>query len=57
MKNSSILRPEVIPAGLTRLDARLRAMVRASLVKSPGGGAVETVVTVWTQRRRAARLP
>jgi hypothetical protein len=46
MKNSSILKPEVTPLGLTRLDARRRAIVRASCVKRPGGGAVETLVTV-----------
>jgi hypothetical protein len=46
MKNSSMRRPDVIPFGLTRLDARVRAMVRASFVKSARGGAVETVVTV-----------
>ena len=51
MKNSSIRRPDVIPFGLTCLDARVRAMVRASFAKRPRGGVVETVVTVWTQRR------
>lgn len=46
MKKSSILKPDVIPFGLTRLDARTRAMVRASFVNRPRGGAVETVATV-----------
>jgi hypothetical protein len=39
----------VIPFGLTRLEASTRAMVAASRVKSPAGGAVDTVVTVRTQ--------
>jgi hypothetical protein len=46
MKKSSILRPEVIPLGLTRLDASVRAIVAASAVNSPARGKVETVVTV-----------
>ena len=45
-------KPDVGPLGLTRGDARARAMVAASRVNRPGGGAVETVVTVATQRRR-----
>jgi hypothetical protein len=57
MKKSSIRSPDVTPFGLTRREASTRAIVRASRVKSPGGGAVETVVTVWTQRRAAPRLP
>jgi hypothetical protein len=51
MKNRSILKPDVIPFGLTRVDARARAIVRASFVNRPRGGAVETVVTERTQRR------
>ena len=51
MKKSNIRRPDVTPLGLTRLDARVFAIVRASFVNSPGGGAVATVVTVWTQSR------
>jgi hypothetical protein len=49
MKKSSMRSPEVGPFGLTRADRSARAIVRASLVKSPAGGAVETVVTVRTQ--------
>lgn len=37
------------PFGLTRFEASIRAIVRASRVKSPAGGAVDTVVTVRTQ--------
>jgi hypothetical protein len=33
------------------LDASVLAIVRASFVNNPGGGAVETVVTPRTQRR------
>ena len=51
MKNSNIRRPDVIPFGLTRFEASVFAIVRASLVNSPGGGAVETVLTVRTQSR------
>ena len=54
MKNSSIRRPDVTPRGLTRLEARTRAMIRAFFVNRPGGGAVDTVVTVWTHRRLVA---
>jgi hypothetical protein len=56
MKSSSIRSPEATPFGLTRLDARRRAIVRASRVKSPGGGAVDRVVTVRTQRRFGRRF-
>jgi hypothetical protein len=56
MKNSSILSPDVGPFGLTRLEASVRAIVRAPFVKSPGGGAVDTVVTVRTHRRGARPL-
>ena len=52
MKKVSMRKPDVGPLGLTRGDARARAMVAASRVNRPGGGAVETVVTVATQRRR-----
>lgn len=51
MKKSNILRPDVMPFRLTRLDASVFAIIRASFVNSPRGGAVETVATVWTQRR------
>lgn len=51
MKNSNIRRPDVTPFGLTRFDASVFAIVRASFVNSPGGGAVETVLTVRTQSR------
>ena len=43
-------RPEVGPLGETFLDANTRAMVGASFVNRPGGGKVETVVTLETQR-------
>ena len=42
--------PEAGPFGETFFEARLRAMVAALLVKSPGGGKVETVFTLATQR-------
>jgi hypothetical protein len=51
MENVSIHRPDVGPLGLTRGDASVRAMVAASRVNSPGGGVVETVVTLPTRRR------
>lgn len=61
MKNRSIRKPDVGPFGLTRREASMRPMVSALVVKSPAGGAVETVVTVCTQRRfgrgRGLRLP
>jgi hypothetical protein len=37
--------PDVGPLGETSFDANVRAMVAALLVKSPGGGWVESVVT------------
>ncbi|HEY3242572.1 MAG TPA: hypothetical protein VGM03_04395 [Phycisphaerae bacterium] len=46
--------PDPIPFGLTRLLAIVRAIVRASLLNSPGGGAVETVVTSCDHFRFAA---
>src|SRR5258708_6878181 len=42
--------PEPIPFGLTSLRAMIRATVRASLLKVPSGGNVETVFTSPTQR-------
>src|SRR5690348_3646645 len=42
--------PEPGPLGETFFEAKERAMVAASLVKSPLGGKVETVVTPATQR-------
>jgi hypothetical protein len=57
MKNVSIRIPDPGPFGETRLDARLRAIVAGSLVKRPGGGLVEVVVTPADQRRRALRAP
>jgi hypothetical protein len=42
--------PDPGPFGETFFDASVRAMVAASLVKSPGGGCVESVVTVRTHR-------
>ena len=56
MKNWIMRRPEPGPLGLTRLLAMVRAIVRASLVKRPGGGRVETVLTLDDQRRVGRRL-
>jgi len=42
--------PEAGPFGDTRFDARLLAIVAASVVKSPAGGCVESLVTDATQR-------
>jgi hypothetical protein len=42
--------PEPGPLGETFFEASERAMVAASLVKSPLGGKVETVLTLLTQR-------
>lgn len=42
--------PEDGPLGETLFEASDRAMVAALLVKSPLGGCVESVVTVFTQR-------
>lgn len=42
--------PETGPFGDTFFDARLRAMAAALLVNSPGGGWVESVLTLLTQR-------
>lgn len=50
MKYVSIRMPEPGPLGETFFEARERAMVAASLVKSPCGGKVETVLTLATQR-------
>jgi hypothetical protein len=46
--------PEPMPLGLTRGLAMIRAMVRASLVKSPSGGKVETVFTLIHKGTRVA---
>jgi hypothetical protein len=46
MKNWIMRMPDPIPFGLTRLLAIVRAIVRASLLNSPGGGAVETMLTL-----------
>ena len=40
--------PDCGPLGDTRLEARVRAMVEALQVKSPGGGCVESVLTFAT---------
>jgi hypothetical protein len=50
IKYVSIRMPEAGPFGETFFDARLRAIVAAFLVKSFGGGCVESVVTFDTQR-------
>jgi len=42
--------PDPGPLGETFFDAKVRAMVFASLVKSPGGGYVDSVFTQATQR-------
>lgn len=42
--------PDPGPFGETFFEASERAIVAASLVKSPFGGCVESVVTVATQR-------
>lgn len=42
--------PEAGPLGETVFEASTRATVAALLVKSPGGGCVESVVTPATQR-------
>lgn len=42
--------PEPGPFGETFFEARLRAMVAASLVNNPSGGWVESVVTRATHR-------
>ena len=47
--------PEAGPFGDTRFDASALAIVLASLVNSPLGGCVESVVTFFTQRRELAR--
>ncbi|MGA8538559.1 MAG: hypothetical protein WB566_03625, partial [Terriglobales bacterium] len=46
----SILIPDSGPLGETFPDASVRAIVTALFVNSPGGGCVESVVTVATQR-------
>ena len=43
--------PEAGPLGETRFEASVRAIVAASFLNSPSGGCVESVVTVFTQRR------
>jgi hypothetical protein len=55
-KNWSIRIPEPTPFGLTSGEARTRAIVRASSVKSLAGGKVEALVTPRTQRLRAVAL-
>src|SRR5438105_768211 len=55
-KNWIMRMPEPIPLGLTFLLAMTRAMVRASFVKVPGGGNVETVFTSRTHRFFAAMI-
>ena len=42
--------PDPGPLGETFFEARLLAIVLASLVKSPGGGKVDTVFTPAIQR-------
>jgi len=42
--------PDPGPLGEILLEARVRAMVLASLVNNPGGGKVETVFTRAIQR-------
>lgn len=42
--------PEAVPLGETLFEASTRATVAAPLVKSPGGGCVESVVTPATHR-------
>jgi hypothetical protein len=55
--------PDPGPLGETFFEARTRAMVAASLVKSPSGGNVDTVLALATQRllelvlERGADLP
>ena len=48
MKCVNILMPELGPFGETFLEARVRAIVEALLVNSPGGGCVESVFTLAT---------
>jgi hypothetical protein len=43
--------PDAGPFGETRFEARVRAIVAASLVNNPAGGWVESVLTLATQRR------
>src|SRR6266496_4021333 len=50
MKYVSMRMPDPGPLGETFLDARVRAIVAASLVNKPSGGCVESVVTFATQR-------
>jgi len=50
MKYVSMRMPEPGPLGETFFEAKLRAMVAASLVNRPSGGWVESVVTPATQR-------
>ncbi len=45
MKNVSMRMPEPGPLGETLLDANVRAIVAASLLKSPAGGWVDSVLT------------
>jgi hypothetical protein len=49
--------PEPGPLGETFLEANDRAIVEASFVKRPLGGAVESVFTAATQRFLLFRLP
>jgi hypothetical protein len=46
--------PDAGPFGETRFEARVRAIVAASLVNNPAGGWVESVLTLATQRRELA---
>jgi hypothetical protein len=46
----SMRRPEVAPFGDTFFDARVRAIVAASLLNKPSGGWVESVLTDATHR-------
>jgi hypothetical protein len=48
--------PEPGPFGETFFEASDRAMVAASLVKSPSGGKVEAVLSRATQRRLEGRF-
>jgi hypothetical protein len=57
MKNWIIRSPDAGPLELTFLLAMTRAMVCASLVKSPWGGNVETVFTPRTQNFVSAFFP
>lgn len=48
MKYVSMRKPEVGPFGETSFDASVPAMAEAFFVNSPGGGCVESVLTLAT---------